>query len=168
MPERSYRALLWSLALVGLLADQASKYGLFAWLQGIAGRGRRDAGKIRGAVHRLRGFSAVSSAWRDGSISSGHVEAIVANLDRQTKGVFAEHEAELLPKLADLSVMDCERAMVEWKARAKNLVEPDVDGDEPDRSLHLSASLGGRYLGDAAGRTRAICDLWETNLQGMR
>src|SRR4051794_14933671 len=33
MPERSYRALLWGLALVGLAADQATKYGVFAWLK---------------------------------------------------------------------------------------------------------------------------------------
>jgi lipoprotein signal peptidase len=35
MPERSYRVLLWSLALTGLLLDQASKYGVFAWLEGV-------------------------------------------------------------------------------------------------------------------------------------
>ncbi len=32
MPERSFRLLLWSLALFGVLADQASKYSVFAWL----------------------------------------------------------------------------------------------------------------------------------------
>lgn len=32
MADRSYRVLFWSLALVGLAADQASKYGIFAWL----------------------------------------------------------------------------------------------------------------------------------------
>jgi lipoprotein signal peptidase len=35
MPERSYRVLLWSLALTGLLLDQVSKYGVFAWLEGV-------------------------------------------------------------------------------------------------------------------------------------
>lgn len=35
MPDRSYRLLLWSLALFGLLADQASKYGVFSWLQNV-------------------------------------------------------------------------------------------------------------------------------------
>jgi lipoprotein signal peptidase len=33
MTERSYRALLWALALTGLSLDQASKYGVFAWLR---------------------------------------------------------------------------------------------------------------------------------------
>jgi lipoprotein signal peptidase len=32
MPERCYRPLLYALALFGLAADQASKYGVFAWL----------------------------------------------------------------------------------------------------------------------------------------
>ncbi|HWG43380.1 MAG TPA: signal peptidase II [Gemmataceae bacterium] len=32
MPERSYRMLLWILALTGLALDQSSKYGVFAWL----------------------------------------------------------------------------------------------------------------------------------------
>src|SRR5947209_7789563 len=32
MPDRSFRILLWGLALTGLLVDQASKYGVFAGL----------------------------------------------------------------------------------------------------------------------------------------
>jgi lipoprotein signal peptidase len=35
MPERSYRLLLWALALSGLCLDQATKYGVFAWLGGV-------------------------------------------------------------------------------------------------------------------------------------
>jgi lipoprotein signal peptidase len=35
MPERSYRWLLWGLALFGFAADQASKYGMFSWLEGV-------------------------------------------------------------------------------------------------------------------------------------
>jgi signal peptidase II len=34
MPDRTYRMLLWILALTGLSLDQASKYGVFAWLGG--------------------------------------------------------------------------------------------------------------------------------------
>src|SRR4051794_33260257 len=35
MPERSYRVVLWTLALVGLALDQATKYGVFSWLHGV-------------------------------------------------------------------------------------------------------------------------------------
>jgi lipoprotein signal peptidase len=31
MKERSYRAVLWTLAIVGLTLDQATKYGVFRW-----------------------------------------------------------------------------------------------------------------------------------------
>jgi lipoprotein signal peptidase len=39
MSERSYRVLLWALALIGLAADQASKYGIFRWLDDGASGG---------------------------------------------------------------------------------------------------------------------------------
>src|SRR5262249_26586921 len=32
MPERSYRVLFWVLAVLGLAADQATKYGVVAWV----------------------------------------------------------------------------------------------------------------------------------------
>jgi lipoprotein signal peptidase len=37
MSERTYRLLLWILALTGLSLDQASKYGVFAWLAEVPG-----------------------------------------------------------------------------------------------------------------------------------
>src|SRR5262245_17588907 len=35
MQDRSYRVVLWTLALVGLAADQATKYGMFSWLHSV-------------------------------------------------------------------------------------------------------------------------------------
>src|SRR2546427_514507 len=40
MAHRSCRAILWTLALAGLLLDQASKYGIFYWLSGYEGQAR--------------------------------------------------------------------------------------------------------------------------------
>jgi lipoprotein signal peptidase len=37
MPERTYRWLLWSLALLGFSLDQASKYAVFSWLGDVEG-----------------------------------------------------------------------------------------------------------------------------------
>jgi signal peptidase II len=37
MSERSFRLLLWALALTGLILDQASKYAVFSWLQSKSG-----------------------------------------------------------------------------------------------------------------------------------
>jgi lipoprotein signal peptidase len=36
-PHRSFRVLLWALALTGLALDQGSKFGVFAWLHGVEG-----------------------------------------------------------------------------------------------------------------------------------
>lgn len=38
MSERSFRVLLWSLALLGLTADQITKYSVFSWLHGVPSR----------------------------------------------------------------------------------------------------------------------------------
>ena len=38
MADRSYRAVLWLLALMGLVMDQGSKYAVFNWLSGGEGR----------------------------------------------------------------------------------------------------------------------------------
>jgi signal peptidase II len=38
MSERSYRSLLWTLALIGVCLDQGSKYGVFAWLRDAEGK----------------------------------------------------------------------------------------------------------------------------------
>jgi lipoprotein signal peptidase len=51
MPERSYRVLLWTLALVGLAADQASKYGVFASLYKV------EEDPFDGAIVRPRPFA---------------------------------------------------------------------------------------------------------------
>jgi signal peptidase II len=37
MPQRSYRVVLWTLALLGVSLDQASKYGVFHWLANVDG-----------------------------------------------------------------------------------------------------------------------------------
>ncbi|HXG10376.1 MAG TPA: signal peptidase II [Gemmataceae bacterium] len=42
MTERSYRGLFWTLALLGLLLDQGTKYGVFAWLYDGSPEGKRS------------------------------------------------------------------------------------------------------------------------------
>ncbi len=43
MPERSYRPLMLALALLGLTLDQATKYGVFAWLADRPGDAQTNA-----------------------------------------------------------------------------------------------------------------------------
>src|SRR5437762_1957045 len=120
---------------------------LHGWLRDMGGRGRKDAGRIKNLAQRTRAMPEVADAWRSGSLSSGHVEAIVANVGSRTGALFAEQEAELLPTLSQLSVIECETAMRVWKAHADAIVE-GPEPPEPERSLHLSPTLEGRYVGD--------------------
>jgi lipoprotein signal peptidase len=52
MAERSYRGLLWTLALTGTVLDQVSKYGVFKWLFQSPGFRLDTEGRGRG-VHDL-------------------------------------------------------------------------------------------------------------------
>lgn len=66
MSERSYRILLWSLALTGLALDQATKYGVFSWL----GRVETNRYALFEAGKERRGFALVAQFQRsdqDGS-----------------------------------------------------------------------------------------------------
>src|SRR5438094_3331770 len=83
--------------------DGATSLG--AWLRGAGGRGRRDAGRRRATAERLDAMPDGAAAWQNGALSSGHVDAIVANVDRRAVRLFAEHQAELVPVLAQLSAM---------------------------------------------------------------
>src|SRR5437016_3910457 len=73
---------------------------LAAWLRGVGGRGRRDASRLRATAERLDAMPDVAAAWQTGTLLSGHVDAIVANVDRRAVRLFAEHQAELVPEPA--------------------------------------------------------------------
>ncbi len=79
---------------------------------------------------------------RNGTLAKGQVEVIVAKLDDATIDAFAEAESELVPYLAPLTLAGCARAMAAWKEQ----VEEAKDSAEPERSLHLSATLDGRHV----------------------
>jgi hypothetical protein len=87
---------------------------------------------------------ASAAAYRDGVLSSGQVQAIVANLKDRTVGLFADHEAQLVPELGRLPVGETAVAMQEWARRAEAVVGDDPDSPLPERSLHLSRILDGR------------------------
>ena len=115
-----------------------------AWLRHHARRSGRQAARCARTARRLRGLPVVAAAYRDGVLSSGQVQAIVVNLKDRTVGLFAHHEAALVPELARLSVHEAGNAMQEWARRADALLGDDPDKAVPERSLHLSRILDGR------------------------
>jgi Domain of unknown function (DUF222) len=115
-----------------------------AWLRHHTRRSGRDAARCAKTARRLRQLPVTAAAYRDGVLSSGHIQAIVANLKDRTAGLFADHETALVPELAALSVGETAVAMQDWARRADAVVGDDPEPVLPERSLHLSRILDGR------------------------
>jgi hypothetical protein len=115
-----------------------------AWLRHHTRRSGRDAARCAKTARRLRQLPVTAAAHRDGVLSSGQVQAIVANLTDRTAGLFADHETALVPELTRLSVGETAVAMQDWARRAEALGGDDPEPVLPERSLHLSRILDGR------------------------
>jgi hypothetical protein len=116
-----------------------------AWL---ADRARMPRGRAAGWASRSRKLARLpvtARAYRDGVLSSGQVEAICANLDRETVDLFADHESSVVPTLVELSADEVGQVMGRWREHATADREP-----KPERAqeLHLSRGLGGGWVLD--------------------
>src|SRR5262245_48762190 len=131
------RAGLWEL-------DGATS--MTAWLTHHTRMPRPRAAATTARARKLAHLPVTAAPWRDGTLSTGQVDAIAANLDPHTVALFADHEAVLLPTLAELSVRDVATAMAAWRECATTDREPTPD---PADTLHLSHTLGGRSRLDA-------------------
>jgi hypothetical protein len=114
------------------------------WLRHHTRQSGRQAARCTKTARRLRELPVTAATYRDGVLSGGQVQAIVVNLKDRTVGLFAEHETQLVPDLAALSVGDTATAMQDWARRAEAVLGDDPDPAVPERSLHLSRILDGR------------------------
>jgi hypothetical protein len=131
------RAGLWEL-------DGATS--MTAWLRDRATLPRPRAAATVSRARKLAHLPVTAGAWQDGALSTGQVEAIAANLDADTLGLFANHEAALVPTLTALSVRDVATAMRAWSDCATAHRHPKP---ESPHHLHLSRTLAGRWRLDA-------------------
>src|SRR5262245_49481241 len=76
---------------------------LAQWLRAWTGRSRRDAASEARTATVLHRLPITAARFVDGTLSSGQVAAIVANLSDSTIDAFASQEAELVPRVAALS-----------------------------------------------------------------
>src|SRR4051812_39469514 len=98
--------------------EAAGATSLTAWLRGVGFSGR-DASRMVADMKLLRCLPTTRDAWAAGELTSGQVDAIVANLRPGTIELFGEQETELLPALVDLTVAETARAMRTWAAYAE-------------------------------------------------
>jgi len=134
-------------ALRGFDAEQAwgsdGSLSLTSWLAAHGRQSRRDAYREATVARRLGQLPVTEAAWSDGTLSSGQVAAIVANVSSDRAGLYAQHEPEMTPLLAELSVADTAAAMRAWRLHA----DAEDDGPEPPErpsELYLSRTLDGR------------------------
>src|SRR5262245_31412049 len=117
-----------------------------AWLALHTRMSRSRAAATSARARKLAQLPVTAGAWRDGTLSTGQVDAIAANLDADTVALFADHETAMVPTLVDLSVRDVTTAMAAWRECATANRDPKP---EPADTLHLSRTLGGRWRQDA-------------------
>src|SRR5262245_57684350 len=77
-----------------------------AWLRTQGDRSAQDAARLAREAARLRSLPVVAAAYESGELSGGHVAVITRAVSASTVDRFADHEAELVPTLASLSVHD--------------------------------------------------------------
>ena len=121
----------------------AGALNMTSWLR-TAGCSRAQAHRLARTAKRLAGLPATAAAYRDGTLSTGQVQAIVANLSDQVAPLFADAEADLVPTLAAMPVPDVSATMQTWAEAARDsLTDPDPE-PAVRRRLHLSRTLDGR------------------------
>ena len=82
------------------LWDLDGATSMTAWLRAAAGLSAKDAARTTRTARRLRQLPVTAAAWRDGTLCSGQVQAIVANVPDEAVEQFATEETGLVPLLA--------------------------------------------------------------------
>ncbi len=113
------------------------------WLRQETGRDACTAGQMCSTGRKLRLLPVLAAAVLEGEITGGQLDVILAKVPRRHVPMFAEHEADVVPTLAALTVDQTRRAMDEWK-RLADAVDPGRLAGEHDNQLHLSPTFEGR------------------------
>jgi len=113
-----------------------------AWLRDRGRMTHRAAAQLVARARRTAELSVTAAAWADGSLSTGQVDVVLANVRTDT-ALFSSHESSIIPSLVPLSINDTATVMQHWRERA-DATAPEPDLSEPPSRLHLSATLDGR------------------------
>ena len=138
---------------------QDGSLSLTAWLAAHGRASRKEAHRDAITAGRLASLPVTAAAWADGILSSGQTAAIMANISAERAALYAEHEGEMTPFLAELSVAETAAAMRSWRMHAEAEEEGRDAADHPS-VLHLSQTLDGRreLVGHLAAEDAAIVE----------
>ncbi|MEQ1788321.1 MAG: DUF222 domain-containing protein, partial [Acidimicrobiales bacterium] len=118
-----------------------------AWMRAHLDVTNQQANRMLKTGRRLRDLPGTAGAWLAGELSEGQVEIVVANVSDRRAPLWSEHEAEIVPLLRGLDVVQTARAMQDWARRADAILDEDAPPAEPIAEVHLVQTLDGRgYL----------------------
>lgn len=118
-----------------------------AWMRTRLDMTNQQANRILRRARRVRTLPVTAAAWEDGSLSSGQIEIIVANVTDRRSFLFSEHEAAVVPGLAELDILDTLAAMQDWATKADAVLDDPEPPEQPPAQVHLAQTLDGRgYL----------------------
>jgi hypothetical protein len=126
------------------------------WLVTEARLGEGAARRLVRTADRLRSWPVLAEAFAEGTISAGQVEVVTQKVRPHHVGLFAEHEAAVVPSLVELDLDATITVIDQWVAMADAVIDREP-ADAKRSSLH-HAKVGdrGRLDSDLAGDDYAV------------
>jgi hypothetical protein len=126
------------------LWDLDDATSMVAWMRDHLRMSGRDAQRFVTLAKKTSLLPATYEGWASGDLSMGQVQSVLHHVGKKL-ALFAEHEAEVVPTLVPLSLLDTETVMRNWRAKA-DAADGGEPGDEtePASTLQLSA-VGDRH-----------------------
>ena len=118
-----------------------------AWCRSVLGWTNQHSNRMLRIGRRLHALPFTRAAWQRGDLSEGQVEVIVACVTDRRAALWVEQEEEIAPLLARLDVVQTNRAMQDWAAKADAVLDEVEPAEEPPAEVTLVKTLDGRgYL----------------------
>jgi hypothetical protein len=133
-----------------------------AWVRSRFAVGPSETARLCARARRMTAWPVLGEAWVAGRVTGAQVEAVCRLVPRPLVDLYAEHDAEVSPLLAGLSLSDTTVAVREWVARAEAHQSPDPAGlgevETRPAELFLARSI------DDGGMVNASLDPTTTTL----
>jgi hypothetical protein len=115
------------------------------FLEKTAGLSPGDAGAAVGTARKLGKMPVTEARFVDGTLASGTVRAIVANVAPRIADRYAANEAEIVTIVTPLTPRDAAVVMQSWATRAHATVDAERDKPPREDEYFHSETMGGRY-----------------------
>src|SRR5947209_4587040 len=124
------------------LWDLDDATSMVAWLRDKARMTPREAKRLVTLAKKTSRLPVTHETWASGELSTGQVQTVLHHVGKKL-GVFEEHEADLVPTLVPLSLLDTDTVMRAWRAKADA-----GDGGEPGDEVELPSTVQLSPVGD--------------------